>query len=45
MVDLHRILTGQAVTRKELIVGGCVVAVWFLMDFAQWVDWLWGKFH
>ena len=42
---IHRILTGQALTRKELIIGGIIVAAWFLMDLVQWLDWLWGKFH
>lgn len=45
MTDIHRILTGQALTRKELIIGGSVVAIWFLMDLVQWVDWLVGKFN
>lgn len=44
MTDIHRILTGQAITRKELMIGGILVAIWFLMDLAQWVDWLMSKF-
>lgn len=45
MADIHRILTGQAVTRWELVIGGVLVALWFLMDLAQWIDWLLGKLH
>ena len=44
MTDIHRILTGQAITRKELMIGGILVAIWFLMDLAQWIDWLMSKF-
>jgi hypothetical protein len=36
----HRLMTGQAVTRGELIGGGILVAIWFVMDAVQWIDWL-----
>jgi hypothetical protein len=36
----HRLLTGQALTRSELIGGGIFVLGWFVMDFVQWFDWL-----
>lgn len=39
----HRAITGQANTRKELLIGGALVVFWFLMDFVQWLDWLWSK--
>lgn len=45
MDAIHRILTGQPLTRKELIVGGVFVIVWFLMDLVQWIDWLLSKFN
>lgn len=32
---LHRIVTGQALTRKELSFAGFFIATWFLMDVAQ----------
>lgn len=40
---LHRIVTGQPLTRKELNSAGFFIAVWFLMDVVQWLDWLIGK--
>jgi len=42
---LHRIVTGQALTRKELNFAGFFIATWFLMDVVQWLDWLIGKFQ
>ncbi len=44
MDPLHRILTGQTLSRKELVVGGTIVGIWFVMDLIQWVDWLISKF-
>lgn len=45
MMDaLHRILSGQTVTERELRIGGFLVLLWFLMDLVQWIDWLWSKF-
>lgn len=44
-VDIHRVLTGQTLTRKELVIGGIIVIIWFLMDLIQFVDWLWLKLH
>jgi hypothetical protein len=46
MLDaINRILSGQALTRPQLVGAGVFVAVWFLMDLIQFVDWLWSKFH
>jgi len=45
MDALHRILTGAAITPRELRIAGLVVFVWFLMDLVQWLDWLVGKLH
>lgn len=42
---LHRILTGQTISRKELAVAGIVVGVWFAMDLVQWIDWAVAKWH
>jgi hypothetical protein len=42
---VHRVLTGQTLTRKELMIGGFVVAIWFVMDLVQWLDWLVSKFR
>jgi len=45
MMDaLHRILSGQSLTRPQLIAAGCFVAFWFLIDVIQFTDWLIGKF-
>lgn len=38
-MNWNRILSGSPERRAELIAAGVFVAVWFLMDFAQWVDW------
>lgn len=35
MDTLHRILSGQSVTKRELLFAGLFVAVWFLMDVIQ----------
>jgi hypothetical protein len=40
---VHRILTGQPLTARELRMAGWLVLAWFLMDLVQWIDWLWGK--
>lgn len=45
MDALHRILSGQPLTSRELRIAGWIVIVWFLMDLVQWIDWLIGKFH
>lgn len=45
MDSIHRILAGQPLTPRELRIAGVIVMAWFLMDLAQWVDWLWGKLH
>jgi hypothetical protein len=45
MDAIHRILTGQSLTAKELRIAGILVLLWFLMDLIQWVDWLIGKFQ
>lgn len=44
MDALHRILSGQPLTPRELRIAGWLVLVWFAMDLAQWIDWLIGKF-
>jgi hypothetical protein len=43
--SVHRIMTGQALTRNELRLAGFFIAVWFLMDLVQWLDWLSEKFR
>ena len=45
MDAVHRVLTGQSLTPRELRFAGLVVLLWFLMDLVQWIDWLWGKVH
>jgi hypothetical protein len=42
---INRILSGQALTRRQRTGAGIFVAVWFLMDLIQFVDWLLSKFH
>jgi hypothetical protein len=37
---LHRALVGSPISRGELIAGAIFVAVWFLMDLHQYIDWL-----
>lgn len=44
MDAIHRILTGQPLTPRELRIAGLLVLLWFLMDLVQWLDWLWMKF-
>ena len=44
-MDINRILTGQSVTRAELIAAGVLMMVWFLMDLAQWIDWFLTKIY
>lgn len=39
---VHRILSGQSLSRAELIGAGVFVALWFLMDLVQFVGWLSG---
>ncbi len=38
MDALHRILTGQALTPRQLAIGGGFVLVWFGMDVIQFAD-------
>lgn len=41
MMDaLHRALTGQTVSKRELVIGGVFILVWFGMDVAQFIGWL-----
>jgi hypothetical protein len=40
MDALHRILSGQCLTRGQLIAAGCFVLFWFGIDVVQFVDWL-----
>jgi hypothetical protein len=44
MEALHRILSGQALTPRQLTLAGVFVSAWFLMDLIQFVDGLAGKF-
>jgi hypothetical protein len=37
---LHRAVSGQTITPKQLRIAGIFVIVWFLMDLVQWLDWL-----
>ena len=37
---LHRAVSGQPISTKELRIAGTFVIVWFLMDLVQWLDWL-----
>ena len=40
MMDaIHRILAGSPLARKELIAAGVFVAVWFVIDVIEFVDW------
>lgn len=44
MMDaLHRALTGQTITARELRFGGILILLWFLMDLSQWLDWLFSR--
>jgi hypothetical protein len=44
MIDaLHRMLTGNTLTRGQLIGAGAFVLIWFLMDVIQFADFVWGK--
>lgn len=40
MSALRRALTGQTLTDRELRFAAAFIAVWFLMDLAQFVGWL-----
>lgn len=44
-MNWHRILAGSPAHRAELIAAGIFVAIWFVMDAAQWIDWAWLKFN
>ena len=37
---LHRVLSGQSLTRAELIGAGVFVIIWFAMDVVQFVGWI-----
>ena len=44
MTDIiHRILTGNTLTPRQLIMAGLFVAIWFLMDLVQFIAWIWEK--
>jgi hypothetical protein len=43
MDTIHRILAGQPLSPRELRIAGFLVLLWFAMDTAQWIDWLFGK--
>lgn len=40
--QLHRALSGQTLTPRQLRAAGWFVAVWFLMDVVQFFDMIWG---
>lgn len=44
-MNLHRVLSGSPVHRVELVAAGIFVAVWFALDFVQWIDWAVTKFN
>jgi hypothetical protein len=44
-MNLHRILSGTPEHRVELVAAGIFVALWFAMDFVQWVDWASSKIN
>lgn len=41
---LHRILTGQTLTKNQLVFGGCFVLFWFFIDMIEFMDWFISKF-
>lgn len=43
MEAIHRMLSGQSLTRSELVGAGVFVIVWFVMDLIQFIDWIIGK--
>jgi hypothetical protein len=44
MMDfLHRVMSGQSLTRGELIGAGLFVLQWWLMDLIQFIAWLCGR--
>ena len=45
MEALHRILSGQALTERQLIGAGVFVLAWFTMDVIQFLDMVRGWFH
>ena len=44
MDALHRILTGQSLTERQLFWAGVFVMVWFGMDVIQFIDFVYEKF-
>lgn len=38
MDAIHRILTGQALTPRQLAAGGFLVGAWILMDVIEFID-------
>lgn len=43
MDALHRILSGQSVTKRELTWAGVFVIGWFVMDVIQFADFIFEK--
>lgn len=43
MDALHRILSGQCLTPKQIRLAGLFVILWFGMDFVEFIDWVIGK--
>lgn len=42
MDALHRMLTGQTLSRREIQIAGIFILVWFGMDVVQFVAWIFG---
>ena len=40
MDALHKILAGNPDDRRQLVAAGIFVAIWFVMDTIEFVDWL-----
>jgi hypothetical protein len=45
MEALHRILSGQSLTPRQITAAGVFVLVWFTMDVIQFVDMVRGWLH
>jgi hypothetical protein len=45
MKGLHRVLSGQSLTPRELVGAGIFVLVWFVMDVIQFIDMVLGWFR
>jgi hypothetical protein len=45
MEYLNRVLSGNAVGRRQLVWAAAFVVLWFVMDAVEFVDWAAGKIH